>query len=527
MVSPTQLEPGQQLGSYLVERYLDKGGMGVVYLAEDLRHGRKVTIKLVQRDRLANPGVAERFRRESNNQAHVSHPNILPLLDSGQYGEVSYFVTPYQASGNLAALLDRRQLTLPQVAHIVRQVAEALSAAHRAGIIHRDVKPGNILVAHEDDMSVFLADFGLSHRLVDQRLTGSGGIIGTTPYMAPELFAGGPISAAADVFALAVTTHRMTTGRVRCEGACGSGLVALCEVVRRGMARDPGQRHGSASAFAAAVTKAIDTIGHAGPPAAPLATAVRGDPASPPGSEPAVRVKRDAGPDTTIPPDSALLGLGQPDARHHPSGIQPIQPRGLRANLRILVLAVILALAASGGAVTTAISVAGRTEQGAPRVPASRTPSATPSPLPALGATTSDPIPTASGEPPSAIATGPGAPSVTPPAGGQPQRPAPGSVIPTPQPDRSAASGPPPTTASASPPASGSAANLVVCADSVRIRDRPEALDTGAVVLGYLYRGDHFRAYVGPDDHWVRGFAYDLGREGWVERKWLGSRCQG
>lgn len=556
VIGESKLAAGTQLGHYRVERFLGEGGMGVVYLADDLRHERKVAIKIVHRDRLAEPDVAERFRRESSNQAQVNHPNLLPLLDSGQEDEIVYFVTPFQSAGDLYALLERRRLTLSQVAHIMRQVADALSVVHSADIVHRDVKPGNILVAHEDDLSVFLADFGLSLRISDARLTEAGAITGTLPYMAPEQFTGGPVTPATDVFALAVTTHEVVTGQHRCTANCAASpdAAAVCEIVRHGMAEDPKRRYGSAREFAAALTAAVD-------PASALPLTPDGFGSGPFGSldipvvsAPALAAAAMAASATSSEAAAASTGSTPALAPTHPqcpnspegpsnsqglSGAEDPAPsrspgrgeRGRRRPRRTLYLLVLLATVVSalaGITVALALTTAAR--------PVGRTSPSVPATLPSTQRSTTA-IPPATA-PPSTI------PSAVPtPAT---QKPAPSPTVSVAQVSASASpttvmteqsTTPPPMTPAASdtgPPTPGPAVvqgapagsvEMIVCAQSATIRDRPAALSAGAVPVGPVVWGDHFLAFPGSDEHWVQGFAYTLNANGWVERKWLARSC--
>jgi serine/threonine protein kinase len=508
MTVDTEPEPGQRLGHYVIEKHLGEGGMGVVCLADDPRHGRKVAIKLVRRDRLAEPDLAERFRRESSNQACVSHPNILPLLDSGQHGEVWYFVTPYQPLGDLSALLARRQLTLAEVAHIIRQVAEALSAAHRADIVHRDVKPGNILVAHEDDLSVYLADFGLSHRIADTRLTASGAVHGTFPYMAPEQFIGQDVTPATDVYALAVTTHEMATGHRRCDGDCAAFSVAttsLCEVVRRGTAEKPGRRYATASEFAAAVAAAVD--GSDAPVAPPAGSSPADGYARCSNNSLDIRAvtwpPRGPAPDTDPPAPMASSPVSSPTSSAHLTRGTPFGRRRSRlrpAHVFLLVPALVLTLAGAAAALTL---------QGVLSPPPPAT-TQTP-PGPAMPATPS-PTPATSSGPSPSTATAPVQLKETTLAPRSPDRVAP---------DRSATR--PPSV----PNAPAGSTILTVCRDNITIRDEPGSLEDGAKVLGELDRGDRFLAYPRQDGGWVQGFAYDLGIEGWALRQTLDSPCPG
>src|SRR5262245_38533301 len=178
---------------YRVERQIGAGGMATVYLARDLKHQRAVAIKVLKADLAAAIG-ADRFVAEIRTTAHLSHPHILPLFDSGSADGFLFYAMPFVDGESLRAKLKREQaLPLPDAVHILRELADALTYAHAVGVVHRDVKPDNILLSGRH---VFLADFGVAHALApledNATRTSTGIAVGTPAYMAPEQIAGGP-----------------------------------------------------------------------------------------------------------------------------------------------------------------------------------------------------------------------------------------------------------------------------------------------------------------------------------------------
>jgi len=170
---------------YAIERELGAGAMAVVYLAQDLKHDRQVAIKVL-RPELASAIGADRFQREIDVVAGLTHPHILPLHDSGDVDGLLYFVMPYITGGSLRDRLARDgQLPIPDATRITREIADALGFAHRRGVIHRDVKPANILLAEDHAL---LADFGIAHLAETEggTLTGTGLTLGTPTYFSPE-----------------------------------------------------------------------------------------------------------------------------------------------------------------------------------------------------------------------------------------------------------------------------------------------------------------------------------------------------
>ncbi len=211
------LDPHEALHKELSDRYeledvLGEGGMGTVYLARDLKHDRQVALKTIH-PHLTTTGILERFEREIQITAHLQHPHILPLLDSGVAGETLYYVMPYVEGESLRDRLGRKgTLAEEEVRQIGRDTASALDYAHRHEVVHRDIKPANILLT--SDRAV-VADFGISKAVGEDAGTGltqSGALVGTPAYMAPEQF-GGEVTGRSDIYALGAVLYQALTGR--------------------------------------------------------------------------------------------------------------------------------------------------------------------------------------------------------------------------------------------------------------------------------------------------------------------------
>ena len=214
-------------GRYVIERELGRGGMATVFLASDLRHDRKVALKVLHPDLAAALG-AERFLTEIRTTANLQHPHILPLHDSGSEGGFLYYVMPFVAGETLRARLEReRQLPIADAVRIAREVASAIDYAHRQGVIHRDIKPENVLL---HDGSALVADFGIALAVQSAggaRMTQTGLSLGTPHYMSPEQAMGErTIDARSDVYALGAVTYEMLTGEPPFTGASVQAIVA-------------------------------------------------------------------------------------------------------------------------------------------------------------------------------------------------------------------------------------------------------------------------------------------------------------
>jgi serine/threonine protein kinase/tetratricopeptide (TPR) repeat protein len=260
---------------YHVERELGEGGMATVYLAHDLRHNRKVALKVLRPEIAAALGE-QRFLREIQVTANLHHPHILPLYDSGSVDGALFYVMPLVQGESLRDRLAReKMLPVDETVRIVRQIAGALDFAHRHGIIHRDIKPGNILL---HDGEALLSDFGIAidpTEAVGDRLTETGLSIGTLQYMSPEQATGErDLDARSDVYALGAVTYEMLAGEPPITGASARAIIAklvterptslrvvrdvvppsLDDAVMRALAKAPADRFSSAHEFAEALT---------------------------------------------------------------------------------------------------------------------------------------------------------------------------------------------------------------------------------------------------------------------------------
>jgi eukaryotic-like serine/threonine-protein kinase len=212
---------------YRIERELGAGGMATVYLAEDLKHDRRVAIKVLRPELAAVIG-AERFLREIKTIATLQHPHILGLIDSGQVNGTAYYVMPFVEGESLRDRLTReRQLPIADAVRLAGEIAAALDYAHRHGVIHRDIKPENILL---HDGSALVADFGIALAVSSaggSRMTETGMSLGTPHYMSPEQAMGErEITARSDIYALGCVTYEMLTGEPPFEGATAQAIVA-------------------------------------------------------------------------------------------------------------------------------------------------------------------------------------------------------------------------------------------------------------------------------------------------------------
>ena len=264
---------------YRIRQKIGNGGMATVYLAFDELGSRDVAIKVLRPD-VAGIVPQERFLREIRLNQSVAHPRIVPLLDSGDAGGLPFLVMPVANGGSLRERLGReRQLGIEDVIRITSDVASALDAAHRQGVVHRDVKPGNILL---DDGRAMLADFGIAKAFIDvarDTLTESGIVIGTVGYMSPEQASGErDVDARSDIYSLAAVTYEMLAGELPYAGPSAQVVVAkqlalpvpsvtlvretlpaaIDDVMRKALAKVPADRFESAGAFARALSHAAN-----------------------------------------------------------------------------------------------------------------------------------------------------------------------------------------------------------------------------------------------------------------------------
>ncbi len=213
---PGGLVPGEQLAGYQVQEQIGRGGMAIVYRALDLRLGRVVALKVLAPHLGEDEAFRQRFIRESRAAAVVDHPHIIPVFEAGEAGGVLFIAMRYVGHGDVRSLIDAEgRLSPVRTATIVAQAASALDVAHAHGLVHRDVKPGNMLLtlASDDSDHVYLSDFGLSkHSLNPSTLTSTGQFLGTLDYVSPEQIQGHQVDGRADQYALACTAVEMLTG---------------------------------------------------------------------------------------------------------------------------------------------------------------------------------------------------------------------------------------------------------------------------------------------------------------------------
>ena len=203
---------------YRILRRLGGGGMATVYRAEQMPLGREVVVKVLHAHLARDAEMAERFRREAEAAAQLVHPFICPLLDFGQSGETVYIVMPYLGGGSLAEKVQKERTVSPVVvAAAAAQVAVALDHAHRRGVVHRDVKPDNILF--DEDGNALITDFGIATARFHGRLTATGRAMGTPHYMSPEQAMGKLVDGRSDLYALGIVMYEALVGFPPFDGA--------------------------------------------------------------------------------------------------------------------------------------------------------------------------------------------------------------------------------------------------------------------------------------------------------------------
>jgi len=259
-------------GRYEITRLLGRGGMALVFLAQDLVLERQVAIKVLPPDGSHDAKVVQRFQQEAKTAAKLDHPNIIPIYRVESEAGLNYFVMKYVNGSSLEQRLEQGPLPVDLARRVLRDAAMALGHAHQRGIVHRDVKPANIML--EPDGRVVLTDFGISKALDSgAALTGTGNIIGTPHYMAPEQAKGQDVDGRVDQYALAVVGHQILTGKQPFDGSSHSILYKhvfeppprifearpdapadLCAALDRALAKEAAKRFPSMEEFAAAVS---------------------------------------------------------------------------------------------------------------------------------------------------------------------------------------------------------------------------------------------------------------------------------
>jgi serine/threonine-protein kinase len=261
------LEHGSRVAGYEIEGVLGHGGMGTVYAAREVALDREVALKILTLAPGMDPVLAQRFRKEGRVQAALDHPNVVAVYDAGESEDGPFIAMQLVRGDTLKDKIVARELDPGRALRILRPVADALDAAHVAGIIHRDVKPQNILVAEGDHP--YLADFGLTKRVDGTALTSAGQFVGTIDYVAPEQILGQSPTWACDVYALGAVLFECLTGAVPYHEHADAAVLyahlsappprpsdvraelppALDAVVAAAMAKDAGARPASATAL--------------------------------------------------------------------------------------------------------------------------------------------------------------------------------------------------------------------------------------------------------------------------------------
>jgi serine/threonine protein kinase len=292
-----QLTSGELIAGYRIDGLAGHGGMGVVYMATQLSLGRTVALKLITPSLADDPRFRERFERESKLAAAIDHPNVLPVYEAGEVDGTLFIAMRWVDGTDLRTVIHRGAgLEPPRATRITGQVAAGLDAAHRLGLVHRDVKPANILITARSEHA-YLTDFGLIKRIRGgDELTDSGEFVGTIDYIAPEQIRGESCDARSDVYSLGCVLFHCVAGRVPFDVDTGIAKIyahlnetpprvselapgvppALSGVIERAIAKEPDDRYPSAGAFARAAASATATAADGASATAPASTVVLG-----------------------------------------------------------------------------------------------------------------------------------------------------------------------------------------------------------------------------------------------------------
>jgi serine/threonine protein kinase len=341
---------GGQLGSYLIESMIGRGGMSVVYRAVHQRLGTPVALKVLAPELSSDDAFRERFLREAKMAAGIDHPNVIPIYDTGLHEDSLYIVMRYVAGGDLKTLLMTSGLLPPERAvSVLTPVARALDAAHASGLVHRDVKPGNILLQGSPTGGVehvYLSDFGVTKSTTAAGgLTRTGALVGTVDYMAPEQIEGGDVTAQTDIYALTSVFYQCVTGRVPYQRDSEAAALwahvrddyepaskvrpelptALDGAISKGLAKDPAARFGSCEEFMRACSAAPGVAASGISDLEGLAGATVAESAPPPpAADEAVWPGLESSPGGVTRPDHESARAAAPPPPAQPS--QPSQP---------------------------------------------------------------------------------------------------------------------------------------------------------------------------------------------------------
>lgn len=265
---------------YRIEERIARGGMGSVYLATDQRLDRRVALKVLKEELADDARFVERFRREARAAGALSHPNIAGVFDFGQDAQLYYMVMELAQGRDLARVLrEEAAFSVERSVRIASQIAQALDHAHSAGVVHRDIKPPNVIIGEGDRVKV--TDFGIARAIGDATLTATGSVLGTAHYISPEQAGGGEVGPRADLYALGIVLYEMLTGSLPFTGDSALAVAmrhvsddvpppselnpevppALDEVVDRATAKDPAARFADAREMVDALGATLERTG--------------------------------------------------------------------------------------------------------------------------------------------------------------------------------------------------------------------------------------------------------------------------
>jgi serine/threonine protein kinase len=390
---------GDEFAGYRLRAVLGRGGMSVVYQAENPRLGSVIALKVLAPELATDDAFRARFLEESRIAASLNHPNVIPIYDTGSYGGLLYIAMRYVSGTDLRQMIKKRGRIIPSTAlFLLGQAARALDAAHRKGLVHRDVKPGNLLIERgsddDDPDHVYLTDFGITKHVVSRSgLTSTGQFLGTIDYVAPEQVRGMSVLGLADQYSLGCVLYECLTGRVPFEKDLDAAIIfahveesptmptvlrpdlppAVDEVFSRVLAKQPGDRYGSCREFIDAARVALGSLA-----TEPAPTPVPERPGGP-AAEPQTGQARQG--DTIVSHRRAASKPPPPGPPGAPDGLRPAPgaPRRWFARPRwIAVLTALILIAAGAGT----WALVGRGPGSPAREEAMSSMSATPKPKP-------------------------------------------------------------------------------------------------------------------------------------------------
>jgi serine/threonine protein kinase len=289
-----EVTEGDVIGGYRLLAPLGEGGMGTVWRAEQTRLGRHAAVKVIRHDLASDPEFRRRFEAEARAAAAIDHPNVVTVFDAGEAAGALYLAMALVEGGTLRELLDRDgRLEPARAVELVRQIGDGLDAVHAAGLVHRDVKPGNVLLG-DGGRRAQITDFGVAKLVGGSGVTRTGSMVGTLDYLAPEQVLDRPVDARTDVYALGCLLFELLCGHVPFAREAAPARMwahvhdppprvseaapvatTFDAVIARAMAKEPGERHASAGALAAAAGRALAGTADGGAPPTAFAWAPR------------------------------------------------------------------------------------------------------------------------------------------------------------------------------------------------------------------------------------------------------------